>query len=199
MGCRHTKSAAIIDSGEVPSAFFAPCALQHSLQVKHLLQTHAHIDHVLGLKATKELYPEAPLYMHRKDLPSYSLVEKSSKTYGIPVDFPLPLVDVFLQPSAPVQVGRLRFQVIFTPGHAPGHCVFYCQQLSLAFVGDLLFRGSVGRTDLPHSSPEDMKKSVQRVVEELPSDTLLLCGHGETTTMAAEKASNPFVREWCCL
>lgn len=195
MGCKKTKSAAIIDSGEVPSTFFAGCAQSQALQVEHLVQTHAHIDHVLGLKATKDYYPDAPIYMHKLDLPTYALVEQSSKNYGIPVDLPLPPIDIFLASS--LLVGQLKFDVLFTPGHAPGHCVFYCPQQSFAFVGDLIFQGSVGRTDLPNCSPKAMKQSIRHLVKTLPDQCLLFPGHGAITSMGAEKAHNPYVLDWC--
>jgi hydroxyacylglutathione hydrolase len=195
VGCKRTKSAAFVDSGEDPAAFFAQCAKDHSLQVDHLLQTHAHIDHVMGLKATKELYPDAPIQMHKLDLPTYDLVELSSRNYGIPVEFPLPPIDIFLSDS--LQVGKLHFDVIFTPGHAPGHCVFYCKEFNFAVVGDLIFQGSIGRTDLPNCSTKDMKKSIQNLVASLPDECLLLPGHGPVTSMAIEKAHNPYVQDWC--
>ena len=122
VGCKHTKSAAFIDSGEVPAVFFAGYAQQQGLRVEHLVQTHAHIDHVLGLKATKKHFPLAPLYMHELDLPTYALVEKSAKSYNIPIELPLPKIDIFLGQS--LTIGKLQFDVLFTPGHAPGHCVF---------------------------------------------------------------------------
>lgn len=195
MGCKVTHSAAIIDSGEDPSVFFAAYAKDQSFQVDHLLQTHAHIDHVLGLKATKEHYPEAPIHMHELDLPTYDLVEISSKTYGIPIDMPLPPIDIFLSKS--LTVGELHFDVLFTPGHAPGHSVFYCKEHNFALVGDLIFQGSVGRTDLPNCSQKDMKESIRRLVSLLPDRCLLLPGHGPVTTMGVEKSGNPFVLDWC--
>lgn len=195
MGCKRTKFAALIDSGENPKDFFAGFAQSQSLQVEHLLQTHAHIDHVLGLKATKEQYPNAPIYMHELDLPTYDLVEQSSKNYGIPIDLPLPPVDIFFDQS--LCVGKLEFDILFTPGHAPGHCVFYCKEHSFAFVGDLIFQGSIGRTDLPNCSPKDMQKSIRYLVKMLPDECLLLPGHGAVTSMGEEKGCNPYVLDWC--
>ena len=195
MGCKATSSAAIIDSGEDANSHFAQFAKNKSLQVDHLVQTHAHIDHVMGLKPTKKLYPSAPIYMHQLDIPTYEAVEKSSKIYGIPVDFPLPPIDIFLKNS--ITVGKLEFEVIFTPGHCPGHCIFYCKEHVFAFVGDLIFEGSVGRTDLPNSSPPDMAESIRNIVKILPDECLLLPGHGGITKMVKEKASNPFIDAWC--
>jgi hydroxyacylglutathione hydrolase len=195
VGCKQTNSAAFIDSGEIPTTFFAGFAEKKGLRVEHLVQTHAHIDHVLGLKATKEHFPHAPVYMHELDLPTYAQVVKSSKTYGIPIDLPLPRVDVFLEHS--LAVGNLQFDVLFTPGHAPGHCVFHCKEFNFAFVGDLIFQGSIGRTDLPNSDPKAMKKSIQSLVKSLPDECVLLPGHGAVTTIEAEKTHNPYVQDWC--
>ena len=175
--------------------FFAGYAQQQGLRVEHLVQTHAHIDHVLGLKATKKHFPLAPLYMHELDLPTYALVEKSAKSYNIPIELPLPKIDIFLGQS--LTIGKLQFDVLFTPGHAPGHCVFYCKELSFAFVGDLIFQGSIGRTDLPNCSPKAMRKSIQLLVKTLPDQCLLLPGHGAVTSIQAEKAHNPYVQDWC--
>lgn len=133
--------------------------------------------------------------MHELDLPTYALVEQSSKNYGIPIDLPLPSIDFFLTQS--LVVGSLQFDVLFTPGHAPGHCVFYCEKYSFAFVGDLIFQGSIGRTDLPNCSPKHMKQSIQQLVRALPDECLLLPGHGAVTSMAEEKAHNPYVLDWC--
>lgn len=195
VGCKRSNSAAMIDSGEDPAVYFARCATEHSLQVDHLLQTHAHIDHVLGLKATKIQYPNAPIYMHKLDLGTYDAVAQSGKKYGIPVDLPLPDIDVFL--SASVDVGELHFEVLFTPGHAPGHCVFYNHKHKFAVVGDLIFQGSVGRTDFPNSSPKDMADSIRRLVAKVPDECLLLPGHGPVTSMAKEKKHNTYVIDWC--
>lgn len=201
LGCKRTKEAALIDSGEDPSEFFAACATQGGYTIKHLIQTHAHIDHIAGLCPTKKMYPNAPIYMHKSDLPVYNSSIQRAAMYGFNLETPLPPIDTFVNDGDSVTVGQIRLDIMFTPGHCPGHCVYYVRNNlhpteSIAFVGDLIFRGSVGRTDLPLCNSEHMKKSVVRVITELPQDVMLLPGHMETTTVSTETLYNPFVRHW---
>jgi hydroxyacylglutathione hydrolase len=198
LGCKRTREAALIDSGEDPKNFFASCAEKGGFVIKHLIQTHAHIDHVAGLCPTKRLYSDAPIYMHKSDLPVYNSTIQKAAMYGFNLETPLPRIDVFVSDNDSVVVGKIKLNVLFTPGHCPGHCVYFHDHPTdpVAFVGDLIFRGSVGRTDLPLCNPSDMQKSVVRVVNELAGNVTLLPGHMETTTVAEERASNPFVLSW---
>lgn len=198
LGCKHTKDAAFIDSGEDPKLFFESYTAKGGYSVKHLIQTHAHIDHVAGLCPTKRTYPDAPIYMHKSDLPVYNSCIQTAAMYGFDLETPLPKIDTFVQDGDFVRVGNIKLNILFTPGHCPGHCVYYYNHPTeaLAFVGDLIFRGSVGRTDLPLCSPDDMQKSVVRVIREFPADVLLLPGHMDVTTVGEEIAHNPFVGQW---
>ncbi len=198
LACKHTQDAAFIDSGEAPEEFFGGWADSNFFKVKHLVQTHAHIDHVAGLAPTKRLYPDSPLYMHKADLPVYNSVLQRAAMFGMRLETPLPPVDVFVADGDTLSVGKITLQVLFTPGHCPGHCVYFHDHPTrpVAFVGDLIFRNSVGRTDLPLCDPAAMEASVRRVMQSLPTQTLLLPGHMEVTSVAAEMASNPFVNAW---
>lgn len=198
IGCKNTKEAAIIDSGEEPENYYEDCADKLSFNISSLIQTHAHIDHVAGLKPTKSRYPNAPIYMHKNDMPVYDMIEEASSMFGIDVDLPLPPIDIFIEEGTPLHVGDIKFDVLLTPGHSPGSCVFFHDSptFPFAFVGDLIFEGSVGRTDLPGADGLKMQQSIRRIVKELPLTTLLLPGHMGTTHLAQEIAHNPFVKEW---
>lgn len=199
IGCKSSKEAALIDCGEDPSEFFDECANKGQYKVSHLIQTHAHIDHVGGLKPTKEKYPDAPIYMHEADLPVYNSVLQTAAMYGLSLPLPLPKVDKFIVEGGNINVGDIKLDILFTPGHCPGHCVFLHKHTTVpfAFVGDLIFKCSVGRTDLPLCDHALMEKSIRRIVKDLPQKTLLLPGHMGVTTMEEEIAHNPFVIEWC--
>lgn len=195
--CKATKTAAIVDSGEDPDVFFDEYAQKESFNIAHLLQTHGHIDHVCGLVATKKKYPNAPIYLHKKELTVYNKVNIMALMMGIHCDTPLPSVDIFVEDGQELVIGSLRFNVFFTPGHTPGHVIYYydSHDTPIAFVGDLVFAGSVGRTDLPGCNQDHMIESIKKIVKILPDKTLLLPGHMNTTTMGQEIRHNPYVRK----
>jgi glyoxylase-like metal-dependent hydrolase (beta-lactamase superfamily II) len=109
-------------------------------------------------------------------------------------DLPCPEPDGFLEEGMEISFGKIRLKVLHTPGHTPGHCCFYSEE-KLLIAGDLLFRGSIGRWDLPGGSLEDLRKSLRRVILELPEDVCVITGHGEETTIGREKKFNPLLRE----
>ena len=198
VACKKTGEAALIDSGESSSNYFSALAAQHSYSIKHLIQTHAHIDHVTGLVATKEEYPDAPVYLHPSELPVYEQIEQQVRMFGVPCDAPLPPVDVFVEEGTGINVGGIDLDIMLTPGHSPGSIVLFHNHAEnpFAFVGDLIFEGSVGRTDLPGCNHADMQESVKRVCDWLPENSILLPGHMGVTTMGKEKKSNMYVRDW---
>jgi hydroxyacylglutathione hydrolase len=151
--------------------------------------THAHIDHIGAIADVRRQY-DVPVHLHPADLPWYSrLSARSAEMYGIP----------FEQPDGPhaeladgqlLSCGNLRFTVMHVPGHAPGLVSFNGEGVAIA--GDLLFAGSIGRTDLPLSDPFAMESSLERIAT-LPGDTVVYPGHGPSTTIAVEQRSNPFL------
>jgi glyoxylase-like metal-dependent hydrolase (beta-lactamase superfamily II) len=150
--------------------------------------THAHLDHV-GAIAGLERRWKLPVYLHPLDEPLYTMASRQATLYGIPYEQP-PAADRTLGEGDVLDVGSFRFTVMHAPGHAPGHVVIHGH--GLAFVGDCLFAGSIGRTDLPLSNPRDLARSLERIVE-LPDDTVVYPGHGPATTIATEARSNPFL------
>lgn len=150
--------------------------------------THAHVDHIGGVAAVKRAW-DVPLFLHPADAPLWSAAGMQAAAYGLPFEA-LPPPDRALADGDTLRVGSLRFTVLHTPGHAPGHCVLHGH--GVAFAGDLLFAGSIGRTDLPLSDPRAMSASLDRVAA-LPPETAIYSGHGPATTVGAELRSNPFL------
>jgi glyoxylase-like metal-dependent hydrolase (beta-lactamase superfamily II) len=150
--------------------------------------THAHLDHVGGLA---EIVAEfgVPVYMHPLDRPVFDYAPRAAAIYGLPWS-PQPAPDREFTDGQQLALGALRFAVMHAPGHAPGHVVIHGHGVALA--GDTLFRGSVGRTDLPMSDPRAFSRSLARIAA-LPPETAVYPGHGTATTVAEELASNPFL------
>jgi hydroxyacylglutathione hydrolase len=151
--------------------------------------THAHIDHIGALAAVKRVW-DVPVYLHSADAPLYAAGGRQAAYYGLPFEQPGPPERTFADGDR-VSVGEVEFDVLHTPGHSPGLVVLHHHDVLLA--GDLLFAGSIGRTDLPLSSPADMEASLARVMGLLRDEVVVHPGHGPSTTIGRERASNPFV------
>jgi glyoxylase-like metal-dependent hydrolase (beta-lactamase superfamily II) len=151
--------------------------------------THAHIDHIGGIAEVRR-HHDVPVHLHPLDLPYYTqLSARAAKMYGVSFEQPAG-PDVHLADGDVLRCGTLRFTVMHVPGHAPGLVSFNGEGVALS--GDLLFAGSIGRTDLPLSNPFDMDASLDRF-STLPGETVVYPGHGSVTTLAEEKRSNPFL------
>ena len=150
--------------------------------------THAHLDHIGAIGELKRRW-DVPVYLHPLDEPLYRLAERQAALYGLAFEQPPPF-DRALGDGDVMRVGALRFDVMHAPGHAPGHVVFHGH--GVAFAGDCLFAGSIGRTDLPLSNPRDLAASLERIIT-LPEDTVVYPGHGPATTIREERRSNPFL------
>lgn len=191
VGCRATGRAALIDAGAPPEPFLQVAA-REKLEVAFIFQTHAHIDHVAGLAATRALL-QAPILLHPADAPLYANCSAQGAMLGFPCP-PPPPVDRPLREGQVLELGNLRFEVLHTPGHAPGHVVFWERGAAMAFVGDLIFFDSIGRTDLPLCDGAAMERSLARIAELLPDETRLYPGHMQETTMGRERRHNPFLK-----
>lgn len=150
--------------------------------------THAHVDHIGGIAAIKRRW-DVPVYLHPLDQALYHAAGRQAEMYGIPYEEP-PTPDREFEEGQTMRLGGLEFQVAHVPGHAPGHVMIYGH--GHALVGDCLFSGSIGRTDLPFCNPAHLARSLDRIVA-LPDSTVVHSGHGETTTIGREKVSNPFI------
>ena len=151
--------------------------------------THAHIDHVLGVARLKA-DTGAPVSLHPADRPLYDHVREQAIAFGMRAA-PLPAPDRELGHGDVLRVGTLEFRVRHAPGHSPGSVVF--EGHGVAFGGDVLFQGSIGRTDLPGGDFETLLKSIERELLTLPDSTIVYCGHGPETTVGRERRANPFL------
>lgn len=182
------RECAVIDPGE-DAALIARALTDLHMQPVAIWLTHAHIDHVLGVPELKRL-TAAPVYLHPADRPLYDRVAEQAVAFGMRAT-PLPLPDRDFTHGDAVRVGDLTFAVRHTPGHSPG-------SVSLAgsdvvFVGDVLFQGSIGRSDLPGGDTETLLQSIQRELLCLPDATIVYSGHGDQTTIGHERVTNPFL------
>lgn len=189
VGCAETGDAVVVDGGGDTERLLET-ADTHDLQIREIWQTHAHIDHVAGLPSLKDR-TDAPILLHRDDFQLYEAAPQQGKMFGFEVD-PLPDPDRWVEEGERLQVGELEAEVLLLPGHSPGHVAFYFEDQSIIFSGDVLFRGSIGRVDLPGCDREAMKASLERI-SELPDETRVMCGHGPNTTIGREKESNPYL------
>lgn len=154
-----------------------------------LLNTHAHIDHILGNAFIQRTF-HLDHYLHENDIPTLQLVDNYAHVYGFQAYATSPLPTHILHGGEVLQFGDIKLEVLFTPGHAPGHVVFYNEENGFVINGDVLFNGSFGRVDLPGGNIEILKKSIHEIMFKLPEETVVYCGHGPSTTIGKEKRSN---------
>lgn len=190
VACERTKEAVVIDPGDEVDDILAAVDA-HGAHVRHILLTHAHIDHVCGVDTAKQAL-DAPVHLHRDDLFLYDGVAQQGQLFGITTRAQPP-IDVFYD-GTPITFGDLVVRVHHTPGHCPGGV---CLQIDdHLFVGDTLFAGSIGRTDLPGGDHGVLMQSITGVLFPLGDEAIVHPGHGPDTTIGRERATNPFVREF---
>jgi hydroxyacylglutathione hydrolase len=190
VGCEETQEGVVIDPGGHPQRILAEVE-RHGLTIKYVLNTHAHFDHTDANRAIVEA-TGAPLALHPLERP---LLQASggAALFGLQAD-PSPPPDLELHDGDELEVGKLRFQVLHTPGHTPGHVCFYEPAEGVLFDGDVLFYRGIGRTDLQGGSWQQLMGSIQRVLFALPDETVVYSGHGPATTIGDEKQHNPWLR-----
>ncbi len=182
------KRAAIVDPGEEHQRFLGELA-RRGWTLDAMWLTHAHIDHVLGVKAVKTA-TNAPIHLHPLDRPLYDAVAEQARWFGFEAA-PLPPPDVDLADGDTLTVGQVAFTVRHTPGHSPGSVSLVGHDAIIG--GDVLFQGSIGRTDLPGGDTETLMASIRHHFLSLPDDTMVYTGHGPTTTIGIERRTNPFL------
>ena len=187
----HTHQAAVIDPGGEVDRILARIA-HHKLEVVSILNTHGHFDHVLDAWSLQGKVG-GQIALHRDDQPI--LKDRSVGLMAVLTSLkrsPKGPVDRWLRDGDQVQVGRMCLEVLETPGHTPGHISYYLSEADLIFVGDTLFAGSIGRTDFPGGSYDQLIRSVRTKIFPLSDSTKVYPGHGPETTVGREKRTNPF-------
>jgi glyoxylase-like metal-dependent hydrolase (beta-lactamase superfamily II) len=182
-----TGAAVLVDPGDEGDVILAGVEASGA-RLEAIWVTHGHLDHVGAIAAVKRAW-DVPIHLHPLDEPLYRTAWKQAEYYGIPFEQP-PAADQEFAEGGSVTVGTLTFEVMHAPGHAPGHVVLHGH--GIALVGDVLFAGSVGRTDLPLSNPAHLTASLRKL-SALPAETIVYPGHGPTTTIGRELATNPFL------
>jgi glyoxylase-like metal-dependent hydrolase (beta-lactamase superfamily II) len=168
----------------------------NDLDVKYIINTHLHIDHVLGNHFAKNKY-NVPLLAHEND----EFLLENAQAYAEQIGFKLhnapPAIDQYINEGDSIKIGRIDINVIHVPGHTPGSVVLYCKDSKALFSGDVLFYESIGRTDLIYGNHATLIKGITGKVLTLPDDTKVYPGHGPETTISHEKCSNPFLKHMC--
>lgn len=190
-----TREAAIIDPGcyepeeqEVLKNFIEEQGLKPTL----LLNTHCHIDHVLGNWFVHKTW-QLPLQIHETEAQVLWAVPTYAPMYGFSRYQPLE-PELWLKEGQKIKLGSQQLEVLFVPGHAPGHVVFWQPEQKFCINGDCLFSGSIGRTDLPGGDHDTLIRNIREKLLTLPEDTKVYCGHGPATTIGQEKKWNPFLK-----
>ena len=189
VGCEETKEGVVIDPGDEAGRILGEVE-KDGLEIKYILNTHAHFDHVMANRALVEA-TGAPLALHPFDLP---LLRQNggAMVFGIQVP-PSPEPDIKLAEGDRISFGQYTFDVLFTPGHTPGHVSFYEAEVGIIFDGDVLFAGGIGRTDLPGGDYDTLINSINQKLMILPDETTVCSGHGPVTTIGRERADNPWL------
>ena len=166
---------------------------ENGLNPVALLNTHCHIDHILGNQFVADKWG-VELQMHKKDLPLLENAGEISKMYGFENYYGSPYPKHFLEDGNIFSFGESELEVLFTPGHAPGHICFYSEENNLIISGDVIFQMSIGRTDLPFGDYDTLIKSITKKIFLLPGETQIYCGHGPNTVLSYEREHNPFLQ-----
>jgi hydroxyacylglutathione hydrolase len=194
VGCERTRDAVLIDPGDEVADLLS-FAERETLVIRHILLTHAHVDHITGVAAAKRVLG-VPIYLHRDDLFLYERAVESGRLFGLRVE-PQPPIDTFYSAGQVIAFGDYEVRPHHTPGHCPGGV---CLQIGKKgevgqdlFVGDTLFAGSIGRTDLPGGDYATLIGSIRTVLFAFGDAARVYPGHGPSTTIGQERRTNPFL------
>lgn len=187
----ESQEAVLIDAGGEPEKL-KQLIEQKQLKIIALWLTHGHLDHVGAVGELAQFYQVPVIGPHKEDDFWLEGLQIQSKMFGFPVPKPIEVTQ-WLEGNETLHLGKYDFEVRFTPGHTPGHVVIYSRDLGLVWTGDVLFAGSIGRTDFPKGNHQQLIDSIQKELFSLPDDTKFIAGHGPMSTIGHEKRSNPFV------
>jgi hydroxyacylglutathione hydrolase len=190
--CGENGPGIVIDPGAAASSI-AQIIQSEKIPLDAIILTHAHLDHVEGVPAIREIAPEVPVFLHNDDLRLYDAVELQARAFNLPLVGPLPVPTGSMAHGDELTFGECRLQVRHAPGHAPGHVILHCEEEKVAFVGDVIFQGAIGRTDLVGGDFHQLMESIRTQVLSLRDETRLLTGHGPETTVGWERRTNPFL------
>jgi len=196
VSCERTRDAVLIDPGDEVDSLLA-YAKRLQLTIRSILLTHAHVDHITGVAAAKRALG-VPTYLHREDLFLYERAVEFGAMFGLDVE-PQPPVDQFYTPGQTIRFGDCEARPHHTPGHCPGGVCLQIGESGTAgkdlFVGDTLFAGSIGRTDLPGGDYATLIRSIRTVLFPFGDDARVFPGHGQQTTIGHERRTNPFLQD----
>ncbi len=187
-----SKQAVIFDAPDRTVAPLLDEAVKRGWDVIGLWLTHGHFDHVADHAVVTRRFPNAKVLIHSLDEPK--LQKPMSSMFSLPFVIPARNADGLLSDGQKLSIGSIEVEVIHTPGHSPGHVMFYIPAEKILIGGDLIIMGAVGRTDLPDADFGTLQESIRRVMK-LPNDTQLLGGHGDASLLGDERSENPYVRE----
>ena len=190
VGDEASGTGVLFDPGD-EAARISIAVERTNLEISQIVITHAHIDHVGAVVALVDEY-SCPVLMHAEAEPMLKQLPNQALMMGLRFG-KVPAVDGYIEDGEILEVGALRFEALYTPGHAPGHLAFYAADEGLVLSGDALFAGSVGRVDLPGGSMEVLMQSINERLLVLPDTTAVHSGHGPETTIGEERAHNPFL------
>ena len=187
----ETMEGLVVDPSFSPEHYIKAIE-EKKIHLTSIFLTHAHVDHMAGMNELRKAFPEARMYMDKRDRPFLRDPEKNLSDM-----FPTPTLvddaDVWVKDGDEIETSGYTFQVIDTAGHTPGGISFYLKKEGIVFTGDSLFQGSIGRTDFPGGSMKELTGSIRKNLFTLPDSTVVLSGHGEQTTIGQEKRTNPFL------
>jgi glyoxylase-like metal-dependent hydrolase (beta-lactamase superfamily II) len=189
--CEPSRAAAVVDPGAA-AAGMVEAIQAEELDLLAIFLTHAHIDHVEGVATVRARWPDVPIWLHPDALPMYRHAPQQAAMFGVRLGAQ-PEPTNALSHGQRLDVGGCALEVRSAPGHAPGHVILVASDRSFALVGDVVFHGSIGRTDLPGGDFATLMKSIRDQVLTLPDHAILHSGHGPPTTVGEERATNPFL------
>ena len=189
----ETRDCVVVDPGDEGFKIIETIS-SLNLNPKEIWLTHAHFDHLGGIAAVKRKF-DVKVFLHSEDYFLYKTACDHATLFGFDIEAPTPDPSFFNMNIRTKKIGSFTIHILHTPGHSPGSVSFYNKESNIVFTGDLIFDHSVGRTDVPGGSFEDLEASIQKEIYTLGDDCVIYPGHGPKTTVGREKKQNPFVRQ----